>query len=136
MPRGKRRTIRQRTHRRITAATLVAARPLYSGRGRGSRQPATLPRPSVPASGRTSAIRGHGSRRPANSPPTPAVGPTEQSPDQPDREYIHSIIRAEIQPALATAIPQLTPPVSQALPAHSASAPVTVPTPASAQQSG
>ena len=142
MPRVNRRASCQRAQRRSAPTTRVAAPPAAGrGRGRGTRRPATLPTPSM----------ARGSRRSANPSQSLVVGPTGPPSNHPDHEpphdleYLHSIIRAEVQQALAAvasqtannpATTQLAPPSSSASAAPTTSTTVESSGTMSSQQSG
>ena len=111
MPRFGRRGSRQRAQRRHSPTTRLAA-PRVSGLGLGRGRPATLPTQSTGVPDGTSASAGKGSRHSATLSQPPTVMLTEWHSNQLDEELPHdleqlqSVIRIEIQQALATAVSQ------------------------------
>ena len=126
MPRFGRRATRQRVQRRDSPTTWLATSHV-SGHGRSRDRPATLPTPPTGVPEGTSASLGRGSRHSATSLRPPTVVLTGSHSDQPDRELPHdleqllSVIRAEIQQALATAVSRManTPTSTQLAPLSS-----------------
>ena len=139
MPRVDRQVLCHRAQRHNAPTTwAVAPQASGCGRGGGSHRSATLPTSSMGVVDQGSSNRGRVSRRSANLSQSPAVVPTGSLSNQPghepphDLEYLHSVICAEVQQALATVVPHtatLRVTTQQAPPSSSASAALITSTP-------